>query len=79
MAGQIKQQDIAKRYALAFFDLAKEQNCLNLILIDFQKLELILSESKDFQKFISNTTLHRTDQVKVLDVLGAVDVVLPDR
>ena len=70
MAGQIKYQDIAKRYALAFFNLAKEQSCLDLASTDFQKLELILSESRDFQKFINNTTLHRTDQVKVLTVLS---------
>jgi len=70
LAGQIKQQDIAKRYALAFFDLAKEQDCLDSVSADFQKLSLILSESSDFQKFISNTTLHRADQMKVLTVIG---------
>ncbi|MCK4946093.1 MAG: F0F1 ATP synthase subunit delta [Alphaproteobacteria bacterium] len=70
MARQTKQQDIAKRYALAFFDLAKEQNCLDSVSSDFQKLSLVLSESGDFQKFIRNTTLHRADQMKVLTVLG---------
>lgn len=70
MAGQTKQHDIARRYALAFFDLAQEQDRLELVSTNLQKLRLILSESKDFQKFINNTTLRRTDQAKVMAAIG---------
>ena len=70
MTGQTKQHDIARRYALAFFDLAKEQDRLELVSADLQKLRLILSESVDFRKFINNTTLRRTDQAKVIAAIG---------
>ncbi|MFH1158097.1 MAG: F0F1 ATP synthase subunit delta [Pseudomonadota bacterium] len=70
MAGQTKHQDIARRYALAFFGLAKEQGCLDPVSADLRKLRLVLSESSDFQKFIGNATLHRADQVKALAALG---------
>ena len=70
MTGQTKQHDIARRYALAFFDLAKEQDRLELVSTDLQKLRLILSESADFRKFTNNTTLRRTDQAKVIAASG---------
>lgn len=70
MAGQTGNQDIARRYALAFFELAKEQGQIELISGDLHSLHLMMAESKDFLKFIGNAALRRDDQVRALAALG---------
>lgn len=71
MAGQTGNQEIARRYALALFALAKEQGEFERVSLDLQALRRILSESADFRKFISNSTLRRDDQAKALAALGS--------
>ncbi len=70
MAGQTGNQDIARRYALAFFELAKEQGQMDPISLDLQSLKGMVAESKDFRTFMSNATLRRDDQMRALVALG---------
>jgi F-type H+-transporting ATPase subunit delta len=68
---QIGHQDIARRYALAFFELAQEQGQIDHISQDLQSLQGMLAESADFTRFIGNITMLRDDQVRALNALGA--------
>ena len=70
MAGQTDSYDISRRYARACFSLAREQNQLESIAADLQGLQHMLAESDDLQKFISNATLKREDQMRALAALG---------
>ena len=71
MAGQTDNQDISRRYARACFALAREQNQLEQVAADLTGLRHMLAGSSDLQKFISNATLKRDDQMKALAALGA--------
>jgi F-type H+-transporting ATPase subunit delta len=64
-------QDIARRYARAFFELAQAQGQIEQIFLDFQSLQGMLAESDDFTKFIGNVTMPSDKQVQVLGVLGS--------
>ncbi len=70
MAGQTGHQDIARRYALAFFELAQEQGQVDLIARDLESFRRMLAESGDFVKFIGNAALRRDDQARALAALG---------
>ena len=70
MAGQTGHQDIARRYAHAFFELAKEQGQVDAVSADLQALVKALAGSSDFRKFIDNAALRRNDQVKALSAVG---------
>src|SRR3972149_2709537 len=63
-------QDIARRYALAFFELAQEQGQIERISLDFRSLRKMLAESGDFGRFISDVTMLRDDQARALAALG---------
>ncbi|MCE9507052.1 MAG: F0F1 ATP synthase subunit delta, partial [Alphaproteobacteria bacterium] len=52
-------QDIARRYGLAFFELAKEQGQIERISQDLQSIKGMLAESADFERFINNITMSR--------------------
>jgi F-type H+-transporting ATPase subunit delta len=67
---QIGHQDIARRYARAFFELAQEQGQVDHISLDLLSLQGMLAESGDFRRFIGNVTMLRDDQVRALGVLG---------
>jgi F-type H+-transporting ATPase subunit delta len=70
VAGKTGNQDIAKRYALAFFALAKEQGKIDLIAADLSALQGILAQSADFTKFTVNPSLRRQAQADVLAAIG---------
>jgi F-type H+-transporting ATPase subunit delta len=70
LAGRTEHQDIARRYALACFSLAREQGQLEQVAQDLLALKGMLAESADLQKFIGNATLQRADQAKALAALG---------
>jgi len=70
LAGQTGHQDIARRYARAFFGLAKEQGQIERISLDLQLLKRVLAESPDFRKFIGNAALKRAEEAQVIAVLG---------
>ncbi len=69
MAGQTAHQDIARRYALAFFELAKEQSQIDRIAADLQGLKAMLAESVEFVRFIGSPTLRRTQEVQIITAL----------
>ena len=66
MAGQSANQDIARRYATAFFALAAESNQIDLIAKDLDTVEAILNSGGDIETFLNNATLRRDDQVRAL-------------
>lgn len=70
MAAGTVNQDVARRYALAFFALAREQNGIDQVSADLSGLARMLSDSSDLRKFIGNAVLSRTVQIKVLAELG---------
>ncbi|MCE9508460.1 MAG: F0F1 ATP synthase subunit delta [Alphaproteobacteria bacterium] len=63
-------QDIARRYGLAFFELAKEQGQIEQISLDLQSLKRMLAESGDFERFINNITMSRDGQAEALAAIG---------
>jgi F-type H+-transporting ATPase subunit delta len=63
-------QDIARRYARAFFELAKEQGQIEQISLDLQSLKRMLAESGDFERFINNITMSRHGQAQALGAIG---------
>lgn len=67
---QIGQQDIARRYAQAFFSLAGEQGQIDRVATDFQTLSNMLAASEDFVKFINNVTMQRANQAAAMGVLA---------
>lgn len=71
MASATGNQDISRRYARACFALAREANQLDQVAADLTELQNMLGASGDLQKFISNATLHRDEQAKVMAALGA--------
>ena len=70
MAAQTGYQDIARRYALALFELAKEQGRVELVSLDLQALKRMIAESEDFRKFIHNASLQRREEAQVVTALG---------
>lgn len=65
MASQAGNQDIARRYATAFFELAQEQSQVDQVAKDLQSVQLIL-EDGGFASFIGNTTLRRSVQAEAM-------------
>ncbi|MBI1216338.1 MAG: F0F1 ATP synthase subunit delta [Alphaproteobacteria bacterium] len=63
LAGQTGNQDIARRYAAAFFSLAQEQGQLDKVSADLKIVRSLLDESGDFSHFVTNNTLRRADQI----------------
>ncbi|MEZ0223423.1 MAG: F0F1 ATP synthase subunit delta [Alphaproteobacteria bacterium] len=65
MASKAGNQDIARRYATAFFELAQEQSQVDQVAKDLQSVQLILEDS-GFASFIGNTTLRRSVQAEAM-------------
>jgi F-type H+-transporting ATPase subunit delta len=66
LASHAGNQDIARRYAAAFFALAQEQSQVDRIEKDLDTVRALLASGGDFTAFIRNTTLRRADQAKAL-------------
>ena len=66
MASQAGNHDIARRYAAAFFALAKEQGAVDQISRDMEAVGAFASEGGDIARFIGNTTLRRAAQAEAL-------------
>lgn len=66
MASGAGNQDIARRYASAFFDLAKEQSALEQAEKDMATLAALVAGGGDFGAFLQNTTYKRDDQAKAV-------------
>jgi len=70
LAGKTGNQAIARRYATAFFELASEQSQLDQIANDLRDISAMLRTGGDIDRFVSNTTLRRDEQVKALQALA---------
>lgn len=66
MASKSGNQDIARRYAAAFFELALEQSQVSVVENDMAVLESLLASGGDFTKFTEDATLKRADQARAL-------------
>lgn len=62
---------IAARYALAAFDLAKEDNALTTLETDIAGLEAALGDSADLSAMISSPLYAREDQAAAIGALAA--------
>jgi F-type H+-transporting ATPase subunit delta len=70
LAGKTGHQDIARRYALALFSLAREQNQLDAVSAEFDSLRKMLAGSADFRKFAGNPVLRRDAQAQALAAIA---------
>jgi len=68
LASKAGTQDIARRYATAFFDLAKEQGQVEQAAADFLSIAEALSGA-EFSAFINNPILRRSQQSEALGAL----------
>ena len=66
MASQAGNQDIARRYATAFFELAQEQSAIDQVAKDLESVSAMFASGGDFISFINNPTLRRADQAEAL-------------
>lgn len=71
MAGPSGNQEIARRYATAFFELAQEAGQLDQIAADLETLEALIASGGDFSKLLHNATLRRDDQARALGAIAA--------
>jgi len=71
VASRTGNQDTAKRYATAFFKLAKEGAQLETIGRDMQTLNALLDVGGDVLSFMHNPTLRREAQAEALKALAA--------
>ena len=60
----------SKSYALALYELAKENSELNKIENEMKNLNKLLSESSDFAEMILNPTISKEDKKEVLDKIA---------
>ncbi len=71
MASQGGNQDIARRYALALFEMAKEQGKIDQVSQDLVALRSIVAQSAEFRALMVNPTIKRDQQAKALAGLAA--------
>ena len=64
--------ETSERFALALFEIGKENSCLTNISKDVEHLISIYSESKDFENIIKNPTYSKNDQVKIITKLSEI-------
>lgn len=70
MAGKTANQDIARRYATAFFELASEKSQIDKISKDLVTLTKLLASGGDIDNLLHNATLRRADQAKALAAIA---------
>jgi F-type H+-transporting ATPase subunit delta len=66
LASQAGNQDIARRYATAFFELASEKSAIDQVAKDLEAVSAMIGAGGDFNSFISNPTLRRGEQADAL-------------
>jgi F-type H+-transporting ATPase subunit delta len=57
---------LAGRYAVALFDLAKQQNAVDAVMADLDQIAAMIDESADFARLIRSPLVSRADQAKAL-------------
>jgi len=66
LASQAGNQDIARRYATAFFELARETSAIDQVAKDLEAVSAMIGTGGDFNAFINNPTLRRSEQADAL-------------
>lgn len=69
MASKAGNQDIARRYATAFFELAQEQSQVDQVAKDLQSIITLIAQD-DFRSFSHNATLRRSNQALAMAELS---------
>ena len=57
---------LAGRYAVALFDLAKQQNAVDAVMADLDQIAAMIDESTVFARLIRSPLVSRADQAKAL-------------
>jgi F-type H+-transporting ATPase subunit delta len=70
VASRSGNQNTAKRYATAFFELAKEQSQIDTIAADLEKLAALAAAKGDIKSFMHNPTLRRENQAAALQAVA---------
>jgi F-type H+-transporting ATPase subunit delta len=70
VAARTGNQNTAKRYATAFFELAKEQSQIDAIAGDLESLTQLLALEGDVLSFMYNPTLRRQEQATALEAIA---------
>jgi F-type H+-transporting ATPase subunit delta len=61
---------LAGRYALALFELAEEQDALDVVAGDLEGLKSLLAESSELRRLIRSPVLTREEQARALEALA---------
>lgn len=69
-ASSVRGSGLAGRYAVALFELAQEQNCLDAVERDLHALRDLLAESADLERLIRSPALSRDEQARALAAVG---------
>ena len=62
--------DATGRYAKSIFQIATEKKILPEIEKNFIQVESLLTESKDFRKFVTNPTIQKKTRFKIIEILS---------
>jgi F-type H+-transporting ATPase subunit delta len=70
LASKAGTQEIARRYATAFFDLAQAEGKTEQAAADFLALAGVLSSGREFASFLNNPILRRSQQAEALSAVA---------
>jgi F-type H+-transporting ATPase subunit delta len=70
MASKKGNQEIARRYATALFELARHEHQLDVVARDLQNLAAIIENSDDFRKFTTDGGIKRLDGIKAVQAVS---------
>ena len=63
--------EAARRYALALYELAKENSVLENVEKDISEISKIYVDSEDFKKFINNPTQTQLSQLETINKISS--------
>ena len=69
-ASSIHVSGLAGRYAVALFELAQEQESLDVVASDLHALRGMLAESADLERLIRSPVLSREEQARAITAVG---------
>lgn len=61
---------LARRYAVALYDLADEQNAIDAVASDFRAIRQLVAASAELQAIMANPRLSRLQQMKAMQALA---------
>ncbi|HEY9217439.1 MAG TPA: F0F1 ATP synthase subunit delta, partial [Phenylobacterium sp.] len=77
MADDSKASNVGDRYALALFDLAREQNQLPTVEADLKSLKTMLAESRDLRILLHSPAFGGADKAKGLAAVASAASLSP--